>query len=105
MIYAEWDKQSPINGIEAVDIIGAEQMLNDDKFFVLYDDNLVITSIESVNTVKSILGITTDETIDIIAAKYIEYISTPILAPAQEIANLKTEVQQLQDTIDSMLAG
>ena len=54
MKYQQWDKKSDVNGKTALELIGEEQMQNDDLFIIFTDDAGTFLSLESVDTLKAI---------------------------------------------------
>lgn len=85
-----WDKITPINGKEAIDIIGKEQIDNADQFVIFYENDIII-AIESVNTLKTTYGFA-GITVDDIAAEYITRQSTSSVAPSIEERLASTEL-------------
>jgi len=76
MKYEIWDKTTPINGVEAIDIIGEEQMENDDIFLIFHNDENEVIAIESIDTIKPIYGFV-GETPEQIADEYIQMRQKP----------------------------
>ena len=70
MTYEIWNKQTPINGVEAIDIIGEEQINNDDTFVIFYNEINEVVAIESINTIKIIYSFT-GLTVEDVIAEYI----------------------------------
>lgn len=97
MIYEQWDKQSPVNDIEAIDLIGQEQMENDDIFILVKDDEGNIISVESIATIQAIYGFE-GESWEEVAEQYLETIKPeetkePVLT-LEEVRALKiSEIQ------------
>ena len=102
MTYSLWDKISPVNGTEAIDIIGPEQTENDDEFILFFDGEEVV-SIESVSTLRSIYGIT-EEGWEDAAAAYLAITATPSEPTVEErLADLESKTYINTDTLDVII--
>ena len=93
MRYELWDKQSPVNGNEAISIIGEEQMLNEDNFILVYDNEVVI-AIESIDTLRVAYELV-GETWESIADQYLAMIAPSLdVLKANKIESLHKSCEQ-----------
>lgn len=103
MTYELWDKQTSVNGKEAIEIIGQEQMENDDQFILFKDDTGAVIAIESVNTIKDSYGLTGD-TWEEVAQAYLTYKASETLpkTPQEEITESKEKITLLEQAITEL---
>lgn len=75
MITEYWDKQSSINDVEAEKILEDNFFKNARRIFLVRDEiTNMVTNIESVDTIKSILKLDKDTSDDNVVTAYIQYI-------------------------------
>lgn len=106
MKYQQWDKKSDVNGKTALELIGQEQIDNDDVFIIFIDDKGDFASLESVATLRAIYNFQ-GETVDAVAAEYIEYKKNekPIPTPEEQLKALQERVDLANKAIDSLIMG
>lgn len=70
-----WDKKTPINGVEATEILKDAFFRNARKLFLLKDSvSGLITNIESVDVIKSTLELSADTPDSDVPTKYVQYL-------------------------------
>lgn len=75
MITEYWDKQTSINDVEAEKILEDNFFKNARRIFLVRDEiTNMVTNIESVDTIKSILKLDKDTSDDNVVTAYIQYI-------------------------------
>lgn len=75
MITEYWDKQTSINDVEAEKILEDNFFKNARRIFLVRDDiTNMVTNIESVDTIKSILKLDKDTSDDDVITAYVQYI-------------------------------
>ena len=75
MITEYWDKQTSINDVEAEKILEDNFFKNARRIFLVRDDiTNMVTNIESVDTIKSILKLNKDTSDDDVITAYVQYI-------------------------------
>lgn len=92
--YEFWNKQTPINGVEAGDILKDSFFSNARSIFLIVDENRVVTRIESVDVVKSNNG-WNDKTDEEVATCYLDSIINPPITPIENLPATKKELQIL----------
>lgn len=100
MKYQQWDKKTDVNGKAALELIGEEQIKNDDPFIIFTDDTGAFLSLESFETLRAIYKFQ-GETIDEIAYEYIQMKQNekPVLTPEEQLILLQAQVLEAQKAI------
>ena len=72
--YVVWDKQSSINGVDAEHYLNLHREFADDEVILIENDYGQITNVESLRTLKAIMGLSPGSSADEVAQEFISYL-------------------------------
>lgn len=73
-LYEIWDKQSPINGVDAQVVLNEPLFNNASEIILIKNEHNLVSNIEIATTIREVLGVSQDTPVELVAEMYIQYL-------------------------------
>lgn len=109
-----WDKESPVNGVPASEILKDVFFNNARSLFLIKDDiTSIVSNIESVDIIRSNMEMGTEYTDEEVAEAYLNFMENPPMMMSAEneipveirLANMESKLDQVLSILNTKQEG